>query len=197
MLHLTRPACSILANRGSKVTLPKMVRGRALWAVAMSAVTFGIAFVIVQYAGKPVPATSSTIDESTAVDPTETIYQIKEYKLIVPRARWMGKVDNEEIRTLLPNRSCLTDQNTWAKVWHAVRGNEPVPAVDFTRETILAASSTGGNAIHLQVTLNDHGDVWTTYQKTLMPRKGFGYCFQVYDRTGFRTCKQCGSQLPW
>ena len=70
-----------------------------------------------------------------------------------------------------------------------------VPEIDFTKKLVLVGLSLGGpNRPGLNASLDEKGNLRTTYISTLIGGPGFGYSLAVFDRKGIKTIN--GKEIP-
>lgn len=104
---------------------------------------------------------------------------------------WEGEV-RRELRKEAPQKSYIVNNDAWAKLWKAYRGEETLPKVDFDKEMILVAVNTDPNQIEIHAAVDDRGDMKITYASTLV---GFirpetcAYQFALIKRDGIQTIR--------
>jgi hypothetical protein len=102
---------------------------------------------------------------------------------------WSGEVAIE-LRKEIPQKGYISDQESWAKVWKAYRGEEKLPNIDFDNEIVLVVAGSDPNRISINTQLKENGDLKVTYMSTLIgfhhPTKAAYHLMQI-SRTGIKT----------
>lgn len=104
---------------------------------------------------------------------------------------WHGQIDLK-LRSLIPDRSYISNQADWAKLWQAYRGGEPLPQIDFDREIAIVYAINDPNAMSLNLSLTPAGDLQISTASTLVGYNGHTTCsyeFARIKRDGIKTIK--------
>jgi hypothetical protein len=98
----------------------------------------------------------------------------------------------------------ITNAKTLEKVWKAWGIKDKLPDVDFSKEIVLVATTTGSR-LNLRPVIDDKGDLKALGLGTSDLRPGFRYVIVVVSREGVKTvngkevhfgCVQRSHQLP-
>ena len=112
-------------------------------------------------------------------------------KLIKVEKVWGGEI-KLELRDQAPP-GFVANEETWAKLWRAYRGNEELPKIDFDKQMILVGVGADPNAIGYDpdsLILDEDGDLKVSYIQTL---KGYQnpetcrYIFLLISREGVKS----------
>jgi hypothetical protein len=110
---------------------------------------------------------------------------------VEPVAAWAGifrDKRDEKLKEEAPKDRFLTDEKAFAKLWKAWRPKEKMPKIDFKKQFVLVATTTGPNSVVLANTkVDDKGNFTATVGSTLVFGDGFGYLIAVFDRKGVKT----------
>lgn len=107
---------------------------------------------------------------------------------------WNGTLADAALRRHAPDEGFVLDPSRWAALWHAWRGKEKAPAVDFRKQMILVFTADGPNHVGCVPTLDSEGNVDANAMATLMGGPGFGYLIQCIGLEGVRSVN--GRPLP-
>jgi hypothetical protein len=107
---------------------------------------------------------------------------------------WSGKMADAALQKHAPADYFLLDQDEWAKLWKAWRGQEKLPEVDFQKQMILVFTAGGPNSVGCEPRLDAQGNVQAMAMSTLIGGPGFGYLIQCIPREGVRSVN--GKPLP-
>jgi hypothetical protein len=107
--------------------------------------------------------------------------------------KWSGSVADEGLKKEVPENDCITNANKFAKLWKAWKIGEKMPKVDFKKEMVILAV-TSGSSLDLSVRLSAKGDRQILGMATSDIRPGFRYVVGVVSRDGVKTIE--GKQLP-
>ena len=107
---------------------------------------------------------------------------------------WNGKMADDAPRKHAPADSFLLDQDEWAKLWKAWRGQEKLPEIDFQKQMILVFTASGPNSVGCEPRLDGQGNVRAFAMSTLIGGPGFGYLIQCIPREGVKSVN--GMPLP-
>jgi hypothetical protein len=107
---------------------------------------------------------------------------------------WSGKLADAALRKSEPADHFLLDQEQWAKLWKAWRGQENVPAVDFQKQMILVFTADGPNSVGCAPTLDGQGNIEAQAMSTLIGGPGFGYLVLCVPSEGVKSVN--GQPLP-
>jgi hypothetical protein len=103
---------------------------------------------------------------------------------------WNGTVEME-LRKEAPESDFVADNDSWAKLWKAYRGEDP-PEVDFDKELILVAVNRDPNQISIRPEVDGKGDLRVIAVSTLIgftDPKTCAYQFALIKRHGIKTIK--------
>jgi hypothetical protein len=104
---------------------------------------------------------------------------------------WKGTVEIA-LRKEAPERDFVADNDTWAKLWRAYRGEGNMPEVDFDKELILVAVNRDPNEISIRPEVDGKGDLRVIAQSTdigFIDPKTCAYQFALIKRHGIKTIK--------
>lgn len=116
-----------------------------------------------------------------------------ESKPVKPTKTWSGSVEDVALQKLAPAGEYLTRAEDFEKLAKAWKIAEKLPAVDFTKELVLVAT-TSGSRLNLSANLDDQGDLKILGIATRDFGPGFRYVVQVIPRDGIKTVG--GKPLP-
>lgn len=97
--------------------------------------------------------------------------------------KWSGSVEDE--KAMKPE--CITTAKTLEAVWKAWKIDGDVPAVDFTKDIVVAVYSVGSKLKMAGANLDDKGDLTVIGFGTRDIRPGFRYVLGVVSREGVKT----------
>lgn len=109
---------------------------------------------------------------------------------------WSGKDISNEVRYALPPDFYVSDNESWTKLWQALRGAEPLPRIDFARELVVFCTTISPNSCGLSLSLDEQADLRITSVSTLIgsDAKTFNYQIASIDRAGIKSI--AGKSLP-
>jgi hypothetical protein len=107
---------------------------------------------------------------------------------------WSGKLADNTLRKHEPADGFVLDQENWAKLWKAWRGQENLPALDFQKQMVLVFTAEGPNNVGCTPTRDNAGNVRADAMSTLIGGPGFGYLILCIPREGVKTVN--GKPLP-
>jgi len=107
---------------------------------------------------------------------------------------WSGKLADNTLRKHEPGDGFVLDQENWAKLWKAWRGQENLPALDFQKQMVLVFTADGPNNVGCTPTRDSAGNVRADAMSTLIGGPGFGYLMLCIPREGVKTVN--GKPLP-
>jgi hypothetical protein len=93
-----------------------------------------------------------------------------------------------------PDAGVVVDQDAWAKVWQGIFPNKQVPTIDFSKQLVIVATSSGPNRLIGRLTIDEQGNVTGRFGATRMGGPGFGYAMFLVDRDGIKTYN--GKPIP-
>jgi hypothetical protein len=134
-------------------------------------------------AGPPAPAGDSR-------PPGEAGKGAREVK---PTREWSGSVEDVSLQKQAPAHGVITDEKTFATLWRAWQLGDQAPAVDFDKELVFVAT-TSGSRLRLTPRLTEGGDLKVLALATRDFRPGFRYRLVVLPRAGVKTVN--GQPLP-
>jgi len=69
---------------------------------------------------------------------------------------WSGirRDPDHKRHALSPKSGFIRDKETWAEVWAAWRGPDPLPEVDFDNDVVYATASPGPNRLGPEITIH-------------------------------------------
>jgi hypothetical protein len=106
---------------------------------------------------------------------------------IEPIRGWGGILRDESLQKHAPAGGFITDAAALAKLWEAWKVRGDLPKIDFTKELVLVAMSSGPNALGIDIHLDSKGNLATMVTQTLIGGPGFGYRIVVIKRDGVKT----------
>jgi hypothetical protein len=116
-----------------------------------------------------------------------------EAKNVTLTQKWSGSVADEGLQKGAPENSCITNAKKFAKLWKAWKIGDKMPKVDFKKEMLILAV-TSGSRLDLSARLSDKGDLQILGIATADFGPGFRYVVGVVSRDGVKTVD--GKQLP-
>jgi hypothetical protein len=131
------------------------------------------AVVVLAFAGLAVAA-----DKPTPVKATNT---------------WKGSVDDEKLMKEMPDNGVITNAKDWEKLVKAWKVADKAPEVNFDKELILIATTTGSK-LNLSASLDDKGDMKALGFGTRDLAPGFRYVIISVPKDGVKTVN--GKELP-
>jgi hypothetical protein len=114
-----------------------------------------------------------------------------EDKAIKANNQWMGSVKDAKLEKDAPK--VITTTKEWEKLWKDWKLGDKVPEVDFTKEIVVIAT-TSGSRLTLKCSLDEKGDLKTQGLATSDFGEGFRYVMQSVNREGVKTVN--GKELP-
>jgi hypothetical protein len=114
-----------------------------------------------------------------------------EKKAVKLEKEWKGAVEDEALAKDTP--AFLSDTKALEKLWKAWKIEGKAPAVDFKKELVIVAT-TSGSRLRLSATLDDKGNLDVLGMATRDLRPGFRYVIATVSREGVKTVN--GKQLP-
>lgn len=92
-----------------------------------------------------------------------------------PTAEWTGIVLDLKLQAVAPPaKQPIRDAATWAALWHAWRGKEKLPEVNFKEERLFVFTAIGPNIPFLRL-YHTGNSVTGTVGQTVKGGPGFGY----------------------
>jgi hypothetical protein len=116
---------------------------------------------------------------------------LAEKKAVKATKQWTGSVADEKLLKDAP--SCVTDAKSLEKLWKAWKIEDKVPEVDFTKEIVVIAT-TSGSKLNLFANLDDKGNLDVGGLGTRDLVEGFRYVIATVPREGVKTVN--GAELP-
>ena len=116
-----------------------------------------------------------------------------EAKNVTLTQKWSGSVADEGLKKEVPENGCITNANKFTKLWKAWKIGEKMPKVDFKKEMVILAV-TSGSSIDLSARLSDKGDLQILGIATADFGPGFRYVVGLVSRDGVKTVE--GKGLP-
>jgi hypothetical protein len=113
-------------------------------------------------------------------------------KEVKPTRQWNGSVADEALQKEAPQRGYITDTKAFTKLWQAWKVSRRAPAIDFTKELALVAT-TSGNRLDVTARLTAEGDLRVLSMATADFLPGIRYQIVVVPRDGVKTVN--GKQL--
>ena len=107
---------------------------------------------------------------------------------------WNGKLADAALRKSVPADGVVLDQEVWAGLWKAWRGQENLPAVDFQKQMVLVFTADGPNSVGCNPTRDGQGHIQAQAMSTLIGGPGFGYLMLCVSREGMQSVN--GKPLP-
>ena len=107
---------------------------------------------------------------------------------------WRGTLADGSLKKLAPADGFILEEEKWAKLWKAWRGQEATPKIDFEKQMILVFTAEGPNNVGCEPTLDAQGNVQALAMSTLIGGPGFGYLMLCIPREGVRSVN--GTPLP-
>jgi hypothetical protein len=104
---------------------------------------------------------------------------------------WDGEIALE-LRKQAPADGYIANEEDFAKLWKAYRGDAELPKVDFTKQIILVAVNSDPNQLGITATLDNDGDLKIAVMSTLrayIDPKTCRYQFALISRDGVKTIK--------
>jgi hypothetical protein len=114
-----------------------------------------------------------------------------EKKAVKLEKEWKGSIDDEALAKDAP--TVIGDAKALEKLWNAWKIEGKAPAVDFTKELIIIAT-TSGSKLRLSASLDDKGNLEVLGMSTRDLRPGFRYVIATVSREGVKTVN--GKKLP-
>jgi hypothetical protein len=124
------------------------------------------------------PAAGGVAADPTPVKPTNT---------------WMGSVEDEKLAKAKPENGVVTTAKEFEKLVQAWKVAEKVPDVNFDKEIVLVAT-TSGSVLKLNPALNEKGDLKNLGFASRDLQPGFRYVIVSVPRDGVKTVN--GKELP-
>jgi hypothetical protein len=113
---------------------------------------------------------------------------------VVPNNQWGAFFTDNKLEKEAPKGGIVTDAKAFEKLWKAWRKGEKVPKVDFTKELVFVAVTTGPNKVSIHEGTLNKGDLKIKVTATLVYGDGFGYSIATFNRKGIK--KVNGKELP-
>jgi hypothetical protein len=107
-------------------------------------------------------------------------------KELKPTRQWSGSVDDEALQKQAPQQGFITDTKAFTKLWRAWKVGEKVEAVDFTKELVLVAT-TSGSRLDTTARLTAEGDLRVLSMATADFMPGFRYQIVLVPRESVKT----------
>lgn len=105
-------------------------------------------------------------------------------KELSPAREWKGSMSEGVTRN--PFGDCITDPETFAKLWKAWKVEGDLPKVDFTRNLVVTATS-AGSVLNLKLSLDDKGGLTVSSMASRDFRPGFRFILAVVPNDGVKT----------
>jgi hypothetical protein len=106
---------------------------------------------------------------------------------------WKGSVDDEKLQKEMPENGVITNAKDWEKLVKAWKVADKVPEVNFEKELILIATTTGSK-LNLSASLDDKGEMKALGLGTRDIAPGFRYVIISVPKEGVKTVN--GKELP-
>jgi hypothetical protein len=113
---------------------------------------------------------------------------------VIPNNQWGAFFTDNKLEKEAPKGGIVTDAKAFAKLWKAWRKDEKLPKVDFTKEFVFVAVTTGPNKVSIHEPTLNKGDLKIAVRATLVYGDGFGYVMATFNRKGVKTVN--GKALP-
>jgi hypothetical protein len=97
---------------------------------------------------------------------------------------WKGSVEDEKLAAEAPKDNVIADQKALEKLWTAWKVTEKVPTIDFNKEIVLVAT-TSGSRLNISASLSE-GDLKVLAIATRDLRPGFRYQIITVPREGVK-----------
>jgi len=110
-----------------------------------------------------------------------------------PNREWGAVIRDEKLKAHAPKTGVIADQKSFEKVWKAWRPTEKTPEINFSKEFVVVALSSGPNRVSIGATLDD-GKLTIRAAQTLIAGEGFGYSLATFNRAGVKSIG--GTPLP-
>jgi len=110
-----------------------------------------------------------------------------------PNREWGAVIRDDKLKVYAPKNGLITDQKTFEKVWKAWRPTDKTPEINFGKEFVFVAVSSGPNRVSMQAALDD-GKLAIKTAQTLIAGEGFGYILATFNRKDVKTVN--GAALP-
>lgn len=115
-------------------------------------------------------------------------------KLIKVKKMWGGEI-KLELRQQAPPNDFIVDEDAWAKLWKAYRGDDELPKINFDKQMILVKVGPNPNAIGYdpqRLILDEQGDLrvqyYSTWERYPDPNPKTGrYIFLLISREGVKS----------
>ncbi len=92
------------------------------------------------------------------------------------------------LRGKAPANHVIADQQSWAELWKAWRGDEPVPEVDFRTEIVIVYTCYGPNYMQVWLERDGSGNVKCVRSTvTGLAGPSFGYVMLRVNRAGIKS----------
>ena len=120
---------------------------------------------------------------------------------VTPLEQWSGILNDEALLAEVP--TSVDNHDDWAALWELLRGDEPLPEVDFESDLLVVATCLGpnhpqligpGEVVHQQLgslALDRSGELSLAPECTLIGGNGFGYLLVRVSREGVRSVQGC------
>lgn len=100
---------------------------------------------------------------------------------------WQGIATDSNLLAVRPPTGWVADRETWAALWTAWRGEDPLPTLDFRTSIVLVGWVPGPNRARLSAFRDAHGHVVTRVLGTRKGGPGFGYVLWAVSRESLRS----------
>ena len=112
---------------------------------------------------------------------------------------WSGTALPNELLSAAPTSSYIADAASWAKLWHAWRGDERLPEVDFDKESIVFCTAISPNTCGVNVSVNQYGVLKVAPVRTLIASdaKTFNYQIGLIEREKIRSIEWTAIAPEW
>ena len=101
---------------------------------------------------------------------------------------WSGKSTDSELLKLAPTDKCITDKDSWKKLWKSWKGNEKLPEIDFQKHFVVVGTAKGPNRVkpHMRMDEKD-ANLKVVFAATKMGGPGFGFVLVEMKRAGIKS----------
>jgi hypothetical protein len=105
---------------------------------------------------------------------------------------WGGEI-KMELRRQAPPNGFIVNEEAWAKLWRAYRGNDELPKIDFDKKMVLVVVGRDPNQLGYDpegLILNEEGDLKAIFISTLVGYinpKTCRYMFLLVSREGVKS----------
>ena len=146
-----------------------------------------IPFIVFVVFLNPIAVTADNV----AWSPTQEIMPFKQM--------WSGTALPNELLSAAPTSSYIADATSWARLWHAWRGGERLPEVDFDKESIVVCTAISPNMCGVNVSVNQHGALKVAPVRTLIAShaKTFNYQIGLIEREKIKSIEWMAIAPEW